>query len=610
MAWSPPARPPWTGGQRRSATAARRTSPSWSRTRPWPRPQPTRPRPRALARHPGTRGRPERPRAAPMRDRARRPGRRGAGAAGRPRARSARGQRGAAPPPRGRPRRPGAAPAPLAGAPPGQTGHGTMLTARQVLALCCGAEIGAIRWRDGLPLDVGRTARTEPPGLRRALEARDRGCRWTQCGALAAWATAHHIRPWSKGGATSLNDLALFCHLHHHYFIHILGWTVTGDPNGTLHFTTPVAGSPSRAPSPATEPRDRASTLASPREARAACRPERCGTALHGVQPPESGTSPGPACCAVARPDARGRAVRRRGRGLWTRSPGLASPRCAAVPPPARWPRHQAAPAARPRRTDRGSRRTRGPGRPVRRTVRRHPIADDPALSGGQQIGGVRRQPQMTGGPPKLSKHPLDRGRIWVPAAQEDQAVRPDHGCGRTPHPAIPLEQSGQCALFQRRAHGVLVEVEVEPADHELTQRWPGRLHGQLAFPACDPDDQRLIGHQERGGDHAFGRPDFLAGHADFLIQHPQYPGPVKPARTVNRQLVHQDTRPAYWPSSQRPGAMSPRASAGPHDPGAYGTTAGGLVSSGPATSHTAASPSGRVNRERSPSSTSWISRT
>ncbi len=131
------------------------------------------------------------------------------------------------------------APGPLAGAPPGQTGHGTMLTARQVLALCCGAEVGAIRWRDGLPLDVGRTARTEPPGLRRALEARDQGCRWTQCGALAAWATAHHLRPWSKGGATSLDDLALFCHLHHHYFIHTLGWTITGDPNATLHFTHP-----------------------------------------------------------------------------------------------------------------------------------------------------------------------------------------------------------------------------------------------------------------------------------------------------------------------------------------------------------------------------------
>ena len=125
------------------------------------------------------------------------------------------------------------------GAPPAQTGHGTLLTARQVLALCCGAQVGAIRWADGLPLDVSRTARTEPPGLRRALEARDRGCRWTGCDALAAWATAHHITPWSQGGATSLSDLALFCHLHHHYFIHLLGWTITGDPNTTLAFTHP-----------------------------------------------------------------------------------------------------------------------------------------------------------------------------------------------------------------------------------------------------------------------------------------------------------------------------------------------------------------------------------
>ena len=133
----------------------------------------------------------------------------------------------------------GAAGGLISGAPPGRTGHGTMLTARQVLALCCGAQISAIRWDDGLPLDVGRTARTEPPGLRRALEARDRGCRWPFCDALAAWATAHHIRHWKDGGATSLDDLALFCHVHHHHFIHLLGWTITGDPNGTLHFTHP-----------------------------------------------------------------------------------------------------------------------------------------------------------------------------------------------------------------------------------------------------------------------------------------------------------------------------------------------------------------------------------
>jgi Domain of unknown function (DUF222) len=141
----------------------------------------------------------------------------------------------------------------LAGAPPGQTSHGTALTARQVLALCCGAQIGAIRWRDGLPLGVGRTMRTEPPGLRRALEARDRGCRWPGCGALATWATAHHIKGWQHGANTSLDELALFCHLHHHYFIHLLGWTITGTPNATLHLTHPGGWLTLNSPLPATD---------------------------------------------------------------------------------------------------------------------------------------------------------------------------------------------------------------------------------------------------------------------------------------------------------------------------------------------------------------------
>ncbi len=114
-----------------------------------------------------------------------------------------------------------------------------MLTARQVLALACRADLSVIRRRDGIPLDVGRRYRTETPAIRRALEARDHGCRFTGCGMPAAWSTAHHLRPWSDGGTTSLNDTALFCFVHHHHYIHLLGWTVTGDPNATLHFTHP-----------------------------------------------------------------------------------------------------------------------------------------------------------------------------------------------------------------------------------------------------------------------------------------------------------------------------------------------------------------------------------
>jgi hypothetical protein len=136
------------------------------------------------------------------------------------------------------------------GAPPARTGHGQMLTAAQVLGLCCGAELTAIRWEDGLPLDVGRAARTEPPALRKALEARDRTCRWPGCETPAAWATGHHIRGWTTGARTSLGEICLLCHVHHAHFIHLLGWVITGDPNATLHFTHPGGGLTLHSPLP------------------------------------------------------------------------------------------------------------------------------------------------------------------------------------------------------------------------------------------------------------------------------------------------------------------------------------------------------------------------
>jgi hypothetical protein len=127
-----------------------------------------------------------------------------------------------------------------AAAPPARSGHGAMLTARQVLSMCCGAQITAIRWRDGLPLDVGRAARTEPPGLRRALEARDLACRWPGCESPGTWCTGHHIKGWDSGARTSLDEMVLLCHVHHGHFIHQLGWTISGNPNGLLRFHHPA----------------------------------------------------------------------------------------------------------------------------------------------------------------------------------------------------------------------------------------------------------------------------------------------------------------------------------------------------------------------------------
>jgi hypothetical protein len=81
---------------------------------------------------------------------------------------------------------------------------------------------------DGLPLDVGRSRRTIPPQLRRALAVRDRGCRFPGCNRPPGWCDAHHLIHWKDGGPTDLTNVALFCD-HHHHVVHRPGWTVKFD---------------------------------------------------------------------------------------------------------------------------------------------------------------------------------------------------------------------------------------------------------------------------------------------------------------------------------------------------------------------------------------------
>ena len=64
-------------------------------------------------------------------------------------------------------------------------------------------------------LDVGRSTRTIPAAIRRAVERRDRGCAWTGCDALTSWCDVHHVHHWAHGGETSLDNLLLLCRRHH-----------------------------------------------------------------------------------------------------------------------------------------------------------------------------------------------------------------------------------------------------------------------------------------------------------------------------------------------------------------------------------------------------------
>jgi hypothetical protein len=65
------------------------------------------------------------------------------------------------------------------------------------------------------PVDVGRRTAVVPPGLRRAVAMRDRGCRFPGCDRRDSWCQAHHVVHWADGGETSLSNLVLPCRRHH-----------------------------------------------------------------------------------------------------------------------------------------------------------------------------------------------------------------------------------------------------------------------------------------------------------------------------------------------------------------------------------------------------------
>jgi len=84
--------------------------------------------------------------------------------------------------------------------------------------------------------EIGARTRTIPPALRRALNHRDRGCRFPGCGVRIA--EGHHLRHWARGGPTTLSNLALLCRRHHRA-VHEEGYRIERKPDGTLAFYRP-----------------------------------------------------------------------------------------------------------------------------------------------------------------------------------------------------------------------------------------------------------------------------------------------------------------------------------------------------------------------------------
>jgi hypothetical protein len=79
--------------------------------------------------------------------------------------------------------------------------HGTAHHIETARRLPCDSSVITVVEDDaGEPLDVGRRTRSIPPALRRALNARDRGCRFPGC-THRRYVDGHHVHHWADGGA-------------------------------------------------------------------------------------------------------------------------------------------------------------------------------------------------------------------------------------------------------------------------------------------------------------------------------------------------------------------------------------------------------------------------
>jgi hypothetical protein len=117
---------------------------------------------------------------------------------------------------------------------------GPALAPETARRLGCDASVVPILASGGEVLSVGRRSRSVPARIRRALEARDRGCRFPGCD-HRRWVDAHHIRHWAAGGETSLENLILLCR-HHHRLVHEGGYSVRSRADGRLEFQRPGGG--------------------------------------------------------------------------------------------------------------------------------------------------------------------------------------------------------------------------------------------------------------------------------------------------------------------------------------------------------------------------------
>lgn len=124
----------------------------------------------------------------------------------------------------------------------------TPITATAAQRLSCDAVAQLLVLNPAGHLDaISAKWRITPALMRRTILVRDGGqCRFPGC--FAPVREVHHIRHWAQGGPTTSGNLIGLCS-HHHHLVHEGGWSISGDPNDTVTFTS-TNGRPWRSPPP------------------------------------------------------------------------------------------------------------------------------------------------------------------------------------------------------------------------------------------------------------------------------------------------------------------------------------------------------------------------
>lgn len=103
---------------------------------------------------------------------------------------------------------------------------GALLSHGTLTRLACDAVFDRVLLRPtGQLLQMATLGRLATDAQTTALAARDGGCVWPGCSAPPAHCDAHHVTWWSRGGATTTDNLCLLCS-RHHTEIHIEQWQI------------------------------------------------------------------------------------------------------------------------------------------------------------------------------------------------------------------------------------------------------------------------------------------------------------------------------------------------------------------------------------------------